>query len=103
MGWVLFKQKKYKEALPLLKKASEDEEEGIHLEIWDHLGDVYSALDMKKEAIAAWQKGLTMEDVSKRDVDRRKSVTKKLKAAGAEPATPPEKKPDPPKKKVVKD
>ena len=99
MGWVLFKQKKYKEALPLLKKASDDEEEGIHLEIWDHLGDVYSALDMKKDAIAAWQKGLTMDDVSKRDVERRKSVTKKLKAAGAEPATP-EKKPDPPKKTV---
>jgi len=98
MGWVLFKQKKPKEALPYLKKASEDEEEGIHLEIWDHLGDVYSAMDMKKEAIAAWQKGLTMEDVSKRDVERRKAVTKKLRAAGAEP-TQPEKK-DPPKKKV---
>jgi predicted negative regulator of RcsB-dependent stress response len=88
MGWVLFKQKKHKEALPFLKKASEDEEEGAHLEIWDHLGDVYSALDMKKEAIAAWQKGLTMDDVSKRDVERRKAVTKKLKAAGGEPVQP---------------
>lgn len=98
MGWVLFKQKKYKEALPYLKKASEDEEEGSHLEIWDHLGDVYMALDMKKEALAAWQKGLTMEDVSRRDIERRKSVTKKVRAAGAEP-TQPEKK-DTPKKKV---
>ena len=52
--------------------------------VLDHLGDVYAALDMKKEAIAAWQKGLTMEDVSKRDIERRKSVTKKLRAAGAE-------------------
>jgi len=84
MGWVLFKQKKYNDALPYLKKASEDEDEGAHLEIWDHLGDVYMALDMKKEAIASWQKGLTMEDVSKRDLERRKAVTKKLKAAGGE-------------------
>jgi tetratricopeptide (TPR) repeat protein len=88
MGWVLFKQKKYKEALPYLKKASEDEEEGSHLEIWDHLGDVYMALDMKKEALAAWQKGLTMEDVSKRDIERRKAVTKKVRAAGATPSEP---------------
>lgn len=101
MGWVLFKQKKYKEALPFLKKASEDEEEGAHLEIWDHLGDVYLAMDKKSEAIAAWQKGLTMEDVSKRDLERRKAVTKKLKAAGGEP-TQPAKEPTPPKK-VVKD
>ena len=39
LGWVLFKQKKYKEALEPLKKASQDEEEGSHLEIWDHLAD----------------------------------------------------------------
>ena len=97
LGWVYFKQKKYKEALPLLKKASDDEEEGIHLEIWDHLGDVYAAMEMKKEAVAAWQKGLTMEDVSKRDVERRKAVTKKLRATGVEPVQP-EKKPTPPKK-----
>jgi len=95
MGWVLFKQKKYKEALPYLKKAADDEDEGTHLEIWDHLGDVYMAMDSKKEAIAAWQKGLTMDDLSKRDIERRKAVTKKLRAAGAEPATK-----DPAKKKA---
>ncbi len=39
LGWVLFKQKKYKEALEPLKKASQDEDEGNHLEIWDHLAD----------------------------------------------------------------
>ena len=81
MGWVLFKKKQYKEALPYLKKAADDEDEGTHLEIWDHLGDVYMAMGEKKEAIAAWQKGLTMDDISKRDLERRKAVTKKLKAA----------------------
>ena len=57
LGWVLFKQKKYKEALEHLKKASPDEEEGSHLEIWDHLADCYMALGQKKDAIAAWEKG----------------------------------------------
>ncbi|MCS7271113.1 MAG: tetratricopeptide repeat protein, partial [Gemmataceae bacterium] len=44
MGWVLFKKKRYKEALEYLKKAAMDEEEGQHLEIWDHLADCYMAL-----------------------------------------------------------
>ena len=101
MGWVLYKLKKPKEALPYLKKAAADEEEGTHLEIWDHLGDVYKALDDKKEAIAAWQKALTMEDVSKRDTERRKAVEKKLRAEGVEPAKPAKK--SPPKKKKVMD
>jgi tetratricopeptide (TPR) repeat protein len=92
MGWVLFKQKKYKEALPYLQKAAADEEDGSHLEIWDHLGDVYMALDKKKEAIDAWQKGLTMEDVSRRDIERRKKVIAKLKTEGVEPKAAPKKK-----------
>jgi tetratricopeptide (TPR) repeat protein len=85
MGWVLFKKKKYAEALVYLKKAATDEDEGAHLEIWSHLGDVYMALGQKKEATDAWQKALTMDDVSKRDVDRRKKAIAKLKAAGVEP------------------
>jgi predicted Zn-dependent protease len=81
LGWVLFKQKKYKEALDYLKKASLDEEEGNHLEIWDHLADCYAALGQKKDAIAAWEKALKMEDLSKRDGERRRKVSEKLKKA----------------------
>jgi tetratricopeptide (TPR) repeat protein len=84
LGWVLFKQKKYKEALEPLKKASLDEEDGAHLEIWDHLADCYMALGQKKEAVAAWEKALKMEDLSKRDGERRRKVSEKLKAARAE-------------------
>jgi tetratricopeptide (TPR) repeat protein len=84
LGWVLFKQKKYKEALEPLKKASKDEEEGGHLEIWDHLGDCYMALGQKKEAVASWEKALKMEDISKRDGERRRKVSEKLKKAKAD-------------------
>jgi tetratricopeptide (TPR) repeat protein len=83
LGWVLFKQKKYKEALEPLKKAVLDEDEGNHLEIWDHLGDCHMALGEKNEAIAAWEKALKMEDLSKRDGERRRKVSEKLKKAKA--------------------
>jgi tetratricopeptide (TPR) repeat protein len=81
LGWVYFKQKKYKEALEPLKKAAADEDEGNHLEIWDHLGDCHIALGQKTEAIAAWEKALKMEDISKRDGERRRKVSEKLKHA----------------------
>jgi tetratricopeptide (TPR) repeat protein len=84
LGWVLFKQKKYKEALGPLKKAVADEDEGNHLEIWDHLADCYMALGDKKEAIAAWEKALKMEDISPRDGERRRKVSEKLKKARLE-------------------
>jgi tetratricopeptide (TPR) repeat protein len=84
LGWVFYKQKKYAEALEPLKQAAADEDDGNHLEIWDHLADCYMALGKKKEAIEAWQKGLKMEDVSKRDVERRRKVSEKLKKARAE-------------------
>jgi tetratricopeptide (TPR) repeat protein len=86
LGWVLFKQKKYKEAIEVLKKAAADEDDGNHLEIWDHLADCYLALGQRKEAIATWEKGLKMEDISKRDAERRRKVTEKLKKARAEAA-----------------
>ena len=84
LGWVLFKQKKYKEALEPLKKASLDEDEGSHLEIWDHLADCQMALGEKKAAIASWEKALKMEDLSKRDGERRRKVSEKLKKARTE-------------------
>ncbi len=84
LGWVYFKQKKYKEALEPLKKASADAEDGSHLEIWDHLADCYMALGQKKDAIATWEKGLKFEDLSKRDNERRRKVSEKLKKARAE-------------------
>jgi tetratricopeptide (TPR) repeat protein len=83
MGWVLFKQKKYKEALEYLKKAAADEEEGNHMEIWDHLADCHMALGQKAEAIAAWEKALKMEDLTKRDGERRRKISEKFKTAKA--------------------
>ncbi len=81
LGWVLFKQKKYEEAKKLLLEASQDEEEAQHIEIWDHLADCLMALGDEKGAIETWTKSLKFDDVSKRDIERRKKVSAKLDKA----------------------
>jgi len=78
LGWVLFKRKKYKEALePLLEAVKQ--EEGQHIEIYDHLGDVYLALGQKAKAVEAWKKGLTCNPISRRDEPRKAAVEEKIK------------------------
>ena len=84
LGWVLFKRGKYEEAYKYLDKASQDAEEGNHIEIWDHVADCLVKLDKKKEAADVWTKALKLEDASKRDIDRRKKVEAKLKKLQAE-------------------
>ena len=81
LGWVLYKQKKYKEAKKALEEAVKDKE-GQHIEILDHLGDVHKAPGEKTEAIAAWKKGIETVDKrgndvlppSKCELDRKKIV-----------------------------
>jgi tetratricopeptide (TPR) repeat protein len=79
LGWVLFKQKKYKDAVKYLEQATADEDDGNHLEIWDHLGDCYLAMGDKKKAVATWEKALKLEDLGPRDKERRRAVVAKLK------------------------
>jgi tetratricopeptide (TPR) repeat protein len=81
LGWVLFKQKKYEEAKKALLEAAADQDEAEHIEIWDHLADVQFALGDVKGAIETWTKALKFDDLSKRDAERRKKVTKKLTEA----------------------
>jgi tetratricopeptide (TPR) repeat protein len=84
LGWVLFKQKKFKEGKTYLLRAIEDEN-GQNIEIYDHLADCLMELGEKKEAVETWKKGLeALEDVgsaSKRDLDRKALIEKKLKEA----------------------
>jgi tetratricopeptide (TPR) repeat protein len=79
LGWVLFKQQRYQDALPYLAQAAEDPTEGQFLEIYDHLGDVYLALGETAEAVAAWKKGLTLPLDGKREQERKSEVEKKVR------------------------
>jgi pentatricopeptide repeat protein len=79
LGWVLFKKKQYKEAKEALLQAVKDKE-GQNIEIYDHLGEVYTALGDKDEAVSAWKKGVEVATDSKRDQQKKAEVEKKLKA-----------------------
>lgn len=78
LGWVLFKKKNYKDAKKFLLEAIKDEE-GQHIEIYDHLGDVYMALGEKDEAQKTWERALKLEARTKREQQRKVEVAKKVK------------------------
>jgi tetratricopeptide (TPR) repeat protein len=85
MGWVLFKKKSYADAKKYLSDATKSDD-GKHVEIFDHLGDVHKALGEKAEAVAVWQKALDLENVSKRDEARKEAIKKKMaEESGANP------------------
>ena len=84
LGWVLFKQKKYKEALKYLNEAAQDPDEGQHIEIFDHVADCLAAMGQKKEALDTLLKAVKLDDVSKRDAERRRKMTEKIKKLRAE-------------------
>jgi tetratricopeptide (TPR) repeat protein len=59
-AWVMYKMKKYKEALKyqLLALKSEQSEDAI---LHDHMGDIYLALDKPQEASNHWEKALELD------------------------------------------
>jgi len=78
LGWVLFKKKNYPEAKKYLLLATQDKEEGQHVEILDHLVDVYLAMGEKAEAVAVLKTALAQEVTTKREKDRQAKMKKKL-------------------------
>jgi tetratricopeptide (TPR) repeat protein len=80
LGWVQFKQKRNEEAKESLLKALQDKS-AQHLEIFDHLADVHMALGERELAIKAWQDGLKVASESRRDLERKVLVEKKLEKA----------------------
>jgi tetratricopeptide (TPR) repeat protein len=60
LAWVLFKLNQPKEALPYALKAAELSEEP-DATLYDHLGDIYAALDQLDKAREAWSKSISLE------------------------------------------
>lgn len=60
LAWVLFKLEQPKEALPWMLKAVELSTEP-DATLYDHLGDIYSALQEPAKAHEAWKKALSIE------------------------------------------
>src|SRR5690606_28457247 len=58
-AWVLFQQEKYSEALTWIEEAVKlDKKSAVMLE---HYGDILSKLNREKDAVAQWQKALSLE------------------------------------------
>ena len=74
MGWVLFKLGRPTEALDYILKAVELSKEADPT-LYDHLGDLYAALNQKDKAREAWRKSLAVE--------KKEAVQKKLEASTA--------------------
>jgi tetratricopeptide (TPR) repeat protein len=72
MGWVLYKLNQPKEALDYILKAVAGSEER-DATLYDHLGDIYTALKQMDKARDAWRKSLSVE--------KNDAVQKKLDAA----------------------
>lgn len=77
LAWVLYKKKNYAEAKKLLVEAVKDEE-GQHIEILDHLGDIHNALGEKAEATKVWKEALNHVGSTKREQDKKKEVERKI-------------------------
>ncbi|HBI45376.1 MAG TPA: hypothetical protein DDY78_21370 [Planctomycetales bacterium] len=78
LGWVLFKQKKFKEARQPLEDAVK-QLDAQSIEIYDHLAEVLNALGDKDAAVATWKKGLELPADTKREKDKKAEVEKKVK------------------------
>jgi tetratricopeptide (TPR) repeat protein len=60
LAWVLFKQNQPQEALPYALQAVENTPKADPT-VFDHLGDIYAALNQPEKARASWQKALELE------------------------------------------
>ena len=78
LAWVLFKKKNYAEAKKILLETVKSED-AQHVEIYDHLAEVYVALGQTDKAVETWKKGLTCKPLGKRDEQRKIEVEKKVK------------------------
>ncbi len=75
LGWVLFRQGKYAEAVAELEKAAADKDpDGAVL---DHLGDAYQKAGRHDKAVAAWRKAVALLRKEK-ETEKAKLVEKKI-------------------------
>ena len=79
LGWVLFKLKQPEAALEQLLKAEKFSEQP-DATLYDHLGEIYSALHQMDKARDAWKKSLAVE--------KNEEIEEKLKAAERSKAKP---------------
>jgi len=75
LGWVLFKLGKTQDGLVQIQKAIQLSDTEPDATLYEHLGDIYAALNQPDKAREAWQKSISLEP--------NPTVQKKLEKTGA--------------------
>lgn len=78
MAWVLYKEKKYKEAKEYMLKAVA-QERGKNTELMEHMGDIQIALGEKADAKKSYEAALAAVTFNYKDQQRKPELEKKLK------------------------
>ena len=73
LGWIYYKQKKYKEAVEELEKASKIQP---NIDVIDHLGNAYFKLGKQDKAIECWKKAIEL--AKENDAELKTKILKKL-------------------------
>lgn len=91
-GWALFKQKRYAEAEPVLRRAAGLQP--LNPEVLKHFGEALLHLDRKAEALDQWERALAFAFPERKALERR---VQQLRAdlARQQPSEEPEPEPDP--------
>lgn len=76
LGWALYQQGRFHEALGPLERASKLSATAPDPTIEEHLGDVFEKLGRRKEAVAAWERAAALDGASE-------GIAAKLQAARA--------------------
>lgn len=87
LGWYFFRKGDFERALKEILKAQaimQREEQKDDATVLDHLGEIYMQLGKTAEAVAAWQKSLTIEK-SKKVEDKIEAAKQKLTKGGDVP------------------
>jgi tetratricopeptide (TPR) repeat protein len=64
LGWVLYQQGRYQEALSHLERAMAHSADDPDPTVHEHLGDLYDKLGRRAEAIASWERAIALQGFS---------------------------------------
>jgi tetratricopeptide (TPR) repeat protein len=68
LGWVLYKQGRFEDAVRALEQATERSPE-LDAVLWEHLGDGYWRLKRADDAAKAWEKSVSIHEAAKKDAE----------------------------------
>jgi tetratricopeptide (TPR) repeat protein len=77
LGWVEFRKGKFDQALTDLLRAAKGAERDDPV-VFEHIGDTYLKLNRMSDALAAWQKALTLDPTNKNLAEKVEDTKKRI-------------------------